>query len=386
MIHESYDVVIVGGGPAGCQAGRNCAEEGLSVLVVEKDRDVGSPVRCAEGVGDNGLREFYEPDPLFARQKITRLQFTAPDLEKVDIALHQPGWILDRKAFDRLVAEDAARAGAQIVTNTLATAARRSGDRIIVTLNNELEVSAKVVVGADGTESRVGRWLGLRTFCTPRDMETAGQYLAANVDVEADRLEMWFGSEFAPGGYFWVFPKGPRVANIGLGISGDHAAAHTPFHYLDRMMERHFPNASIIGRTMGGIACTGGVKKIVTDGCVLIGDAAHQANPLTGGGIVNAMKAGRMAAPVIARAIRNGDWSEKGLRPYEKEWDSELGSLHRRFYKIKDVLLRLPDDFFMSIAQTVNELPFDKRTIHAVLSRAVVNRPKLVLEMARVIF
>ena len=386
MIREAYDVVIVGGGPAGCQTARNCAEEGLSVLLVEKDPDIGSPVRCAEGVGDAGLREFYEPDPSFTRQKIARLQLVAPDLTRVDVTLDQPGWILDRKLFDRRVAEDAARAGAQIITNTLATAVRRDGEFSVVTLNGCADVKAKVVVGADGTESRVGRWFGLRTFCKPRDMETAGQYLAAGVDVEPDRMEMWFGNEFAPGGYFWVFPKGPDVANIGLGISGDLAAEHTAFYYLDRMMERHYPNASIIGRTMGGIACSGGVKQIVADGCVLVGDAAHHANPLTGGGIVNSLKAGRMAAPVIAQAIRNDDWTAKALRSYEKAWDAELGSLHRRFYKIKDALFHLPDDFFTNLAHSIVELPVEKRTIRSVLTRAVANRPQLVLEMARVIF
>jgi digeranylgeranylglycerophospholipid reductase len=386
MMLEQYDVVVVGGGPGGCQTARECAENGLSVLLVEKDPDIGIPVRCAEGVGEAGLLEFYEPDPAFVQQRIDSLHLVSPDLTHVDMFLDQPGYVLDRMMFDRRIARDAAVAGATIVTNTLVTGARREDDGVVVTLEDRGDIRAKVVVGADGTESRVGRWMGLRTFCKPHDMETAAQYVVAGVDFDPTRIEMWFGSEFAPGGYFWIFPKGDRVANVGLGITGEESAHHTPFFYLDRMMERYWPDASIVGRTMGGIACSGGVKDIVSDNCVLVGDAAHQANPLTAGGIITAMKAGRMAAGVIADALRSGDYSKTGLAPYQKQWDKDLGKVHKRFYRIKEALFHLEDEPLTSLAHSIVSMPAEKRSLRAAISRAVVDRPKLLLELARVFF
>ncbi len=386
-MRESYDVVVVGGGPAGCYAAKTAAENGVSVLVVEKDPDIGLPVRCAEGVGVAGLQEFVEPDPVFCRQLVTHYHLVAPDGTHVEVAMSAAeGYVLERRIFDRHIAELAAQAGARIVTNTAALGARRTDGCVAVELERGREVVAKVVIGADGVESRVGRWLGLKTACRLHDMETAAQYLVTGIDIVPDRIEMHFGNDVAPCGYFWIFPKGPHTGNLGLAIGGEHAAERSPFYYLDRMMERHWPDASIVGRVAGGIACTGGVKTPVGDNIALVGDAAHQANPITGGGIIDGMKAGRIAGRVVAEAIANGDWSEGGLASYPTEWRESIGRIHRRFYRIKEGVFGLDDDTLDALADVINRQPADKRTIKGILTRALISKPKLLLDLAKIVF
>jgi digeranylgeranylglycerophospholipid reductase len=385
-IDSYYDVIVVGGGPGGCIAAKEAALGGASAIVLEKDPDIGAPVRCAEGVSTASLLQYYEPDPAFCRQRITEYDLVAPSGEHVTVAFVGDGWILDRKIFDRHVAEDAARSGARIVTNANAIGARRENGEVIVAVEGRGEIRGKVLIGADGTEARAGRWLGLRTFCRPHDMETAAQYVVGGVDIVPHRIEMHFGVDIAPGGYFWVFPKGSGMANMGLGISGDYAAARTPFHYLDRVIARLWPNASILGRTMGGIACTGGVKELVGDNVMLVGDAAHQANPLTGGGITNAMKGGRIAGRVATAAIRAGDVSKRGLQPYEDEWDRTIGKSQRRFYTLKEGVFSLSDETLNELAATTNRLAPEKRTIAGIMTRALLNRPSLLLELVKVAF
>src|SRR6266508_5551107 len=102
------DVLVVGAGPAGAVAAleaKRAAPE-LDVLLLERDARVGTPVRCAEGVGDAGLREFADPvGAPWAARKITRVVFVAPDDTEVKVAERDVGWILDRTRFDAFLAE-----------------------------------------------------------------------------------------------------------------------------------------------------------------------------------------------------------------------------------------------------------------------------------------
>ncbi len=109
---ETFDMVVIGGGPAGSMAALTAAERGLSVLLVERDHTIGSPVRCAEGVDDKGLREFFEPRREWIASEIDAYHIIAPDGTAVTIDTGpSSGYILERLVFDRMIAEKAAEAG-----------------------------------------------------------------------------------------------------------------------------------------------------------------------------------------------------------------------------------------------------------------------------------
>ena len=115
---SEYDIIIVGGGPGGTTAAYHAASRGLKVLLLEKKRDIGNPVRCAEGVGSAGLKEFMEPDPKWIRQKISAFKLIAPDGSTVSLYDKEFGYILDRKVFDYMLAEMAAEKGTEIMCRT----------------------------------------------------------------------------------------------------------------------------------------------------------------------------------------------------------------------------------------------------------------------------
>src|SRR6266566_3890783 len=173
------DVLVVGAGPAGAVAAwqaKQAAPE-LDVLLLERDRAVGSPVRCAEGVGDAGLREFANPDGAdWVSRRITDVIFQAPDDTEVVLADCGVGWILDRTRFDAHLAAEAAAAGAQVLVGAEATAMTRDGDarwHVRVKERGTDEIyRARVVIGADGVETMFGRWAGLETRVPARDMRS----------------------------------------------------------------------------------------------------------------------------------------------------------------------------------------------------------------------
>jgi len=392
MSATGYDMIVVGGGPAGSMAALTAAEKGLDVLLIERDLVIGHPVRCAEGVDARGLGEFFEADKRWISAHITAYNLVAPDGTVVAMdTCGADGFILERLVFDRMVAERAASAGASVMTGVEAFAMSPYEDGVrTVKLRNrdrEWEVGARIVVAADGVESRVARWAGIDTASSAHDMETCAQATCSGIDIDPHAFSLFYGRGYAPGGYAWVFPKGDRTANVGLGISGDESAKRRPEAFLDDFIADRFPGAAVVSRTVGGVPCSGGLKRIVADGLMIAGDAAHMANPITGGGIINALIAGKYAGETAAAALeRTGKAEERSLGRYSKQCDRRFGAMNRRCWRLKEATITFPDERLNKLAADIVRLPLAKRTPIRVLTTALMNRPELLLVLAKVVF
>ena len=167
------------------------------------------------------------------------------------------------------------------------------------------------------------------------------------------------------------------IANVGLGITALHADGRTARQYLDDWLAHRYPQGVVTGYTVGGVITALTVKRTVTDGVLLAGDAAHMINPLSGAGIVNGMKAGRLAGRHAARALREGDTSAANLQAYHEEWMALLGRDHVWYYKMNDAIHAMSDEALDDLARTVNRIPLEKRTLARVMAAALVHHPTL---------
>ena len=389
MSRQSCDVLIVGGGPAGLIAARELARAraGLEIVLVERDRAIGAPVRCGEGVGSKGLEEFIDPRgaPWVAR-RITKVVFWAPDGTEVRVAEGDVGYVLDRTRFEPALAAEAGAEGVDLRVGTEATGLRRDGDRWRVSLlgpRGDEVLVARLVIAADGVEAMIGRWAGIDTRVPSRDMESCAQYVLAGIDFDPDAIYLHFGANIAPGGYAWVFPKGIGVANVGLGIVALRADGRSARQYLDRYVADYFPTGVKTAFTVGGVIVHPTIKRTYADGLLICGDAAHMINPLSGGGIVNAMKAGRLAAEVASAALSANDLSAARLERYHESWMSLLGDDHVRFYRLKEALGKFDDGFYDGLARTVNRIPQDRRTLGRIFGAALTRHPTLLPVVAK---
>src|SRR2546422_119790 len=384
------DVLVVGAGPAGAVAAWHAkmAAPELDVVLLERDRAVGAPVRCAEGVGDAGLREFANPDGAdWVSRRITDVIFEAPDDTQVVLADCGLGWILERTRFDAHLAAEAAAAGAEVLVAAEATGMSRNGDEgwhvRVKERGREDIYRARVVIGADGVETMVGRWAGLDTRVPARDMESCAQYVLQGIDCNPDAIYLQFSNAIAPGGYAWIFPKAIGVANVGLGLVALKTDGRNARQSLDAWVARRFPAAARTGYTVGGVIVHTTIKKTYADGVIVAGDAAHMINPLSGGGITNAMKAGRLAGRTAAAGVCAGDTSERRLSAYHHTWMGLLGEDHLKYYRIKKGLENADEAFFNKVARTVNKIPPEKRTIGRVFTHALIRHPQLIPVAAR---
>ena len=385
------DVLIIGGGPAGLIAARETAraDPSLDVLVLERDRAIGAPVRCGEGVGSKGLEEFISATGAgadFISRRITRVIFWAPDGTEVRVAEGDVGYVLDRTRFERALATEAGREGSELRVGTEAIGMIRENGGWRVSARGpegDETIAARIVIAADGVEAMAGRWAGLDTRVPSRDMESCAQYVVSGIEFDPDAIYLHFGESIAPGGYAWVFPKGVGVANVGLGIVALKADGRPARRYLDDYVSRIFPTGVKTSYTVGGVIVHPTIKRTVADGILICGDAAHMVNPLSGGGIVNAMKAGRLAARTAVDALAAGDTSAARLQRYHDAWMALMGDDHVRFYRVKEALNKLDDSFFNSLARTVERIPEHRRTLGRILGHALVKHPLLLPVIAK---
>ena len=392
---SDYDVIVVGAGPGGSWAAKAAAENGAKVLMLEKDREVGSPVRCGEAIGAAGLRVVCKPEPLprGIANEISGAVLVAPNGREVALEFpSETGYILDRKVFDFELSLRAAAKGVEIRTKAYVAELLRNGTNgdgavtgvRVQQLGKNYDVTAKIVIGADGIESRVGRFAGLRTFTKLKDMESCMQVTLANIKIDPRYIYLFFGQEVAPGGYLWIFPKSETVANVGIGISGDFARYKSAQRYLQEFIDHRFPKAAVVYTVVGGVTCAPTLTKIVANGLMLVGDAAHQINPMTGGGIVTAMLAGKIAGRVAAEALARGDVSSKNLETYPQEWQEAQGKNHERMYKIKQAVYKFTDDELNRTAEAVLARKPEERTLVNVFKAALVRHPSLIFDVLKV--
>ncbi len=370
------DVLVIGGGPTGSTAARYAAAGGSRTLMIEKRQEIGTPVRCGEGIGQGWLEAVgLAPEKAFVAHAIEGLRVVAPDGATLTVpgaGGSKGGYVVERDLFDRHLAKEASRAGAEIQIKTSAMGLLSEGRRIVGAtcehMGETFDVRAEVVIGADGFESQVGRWAGLEPPLRTRDVASCLQYTLVGAKGDPRFSDVHLGSA-APGGYAWVFWKGEDVVNVGLGIPLSRLRDRAQVKgYLDRFLARHpdLARGEIIEEVAGGVTSCLPVDRSAMDGLLLAGDAARLIDPLTGAGIQNGLLSGRLAGETAARAVREGDVSEKALSAYDRAWRVQMEEELARHYLVKEALQKIDDATINTILRAIlaaDPRPLTVRTI-----------------------
>jgi digeranylgeranylglycerophospholipid reductase len=382
---RQVDVVVVGAGPAGSMAAARLARVGAKTLLVDKRSQVGVPVRCAEAVGRLGLQKYVFPRPRWISAEIEEVRLYAPNGEYLQLSQEAQGLILDRSLFDGDLARGAVEAGAELILQTYASGLLM--DRGCVQgvhlwgPGGSFSVGAKLVIAADGVESRLARWAGIDSTLALKDVEICAQYVISGLKLGSPRCEFYFGHQVAPGGYAWIFPKGENTANVGVGIAGIYAGKSSAKEYLEAFVERVAPRGSKIRFVAGCVPVSRPLKKAYAPGLVVVGDAARQSNPLHGGGIIPALEAGHLAGDVAAQALAEEDVSDNFLSRYQRAWNRSLGRSYTRYYRLKEAVSRLPDETLNATARALRSADPSRLTMFQVFMTALRNKPNLILDI-----
>ncbi len=363
---QDHEVIVVGAGPAGATTATMLAQQGHDVLLLDReefprDKTCGDAVPAGAiarlkklGMGDKIQREedaghFYPLNQLRLVSPKGRV-LVAPFSEN----LEGDSYVAPRIYFDAMIKEHAVDSGATFRRATVKGPLFENGRVVGVNaqFNGHVEpVRAEMVVGADGVTSTITR--ALRPDKNKHiDHHRAVALRAYIEDLEEypHEVEFYLYDDILPG-YAWIFPLGNNRANIGLGMRLDHF--RDTKGNLKKLLRQFLDMPEIKKRLKNG----GQLRDVATwqlnfgsqkhlqhtfDGAILVGDAAGFINPLTGGGIHNAIISARLASQTIHNALQQGDTSRENLKIYEKQVDAEMWDSMKRSYFIQRWVLKFP--------------------------------------------
>ena len=371
-MRERYDVVVAGAGPAGLAIAEPLAEQGFSVLVCEKAPEIGKPVRTSGGSWIADLRALGLPDHLW--HPIDSLRFQSANAE-ADIRWGPGvGCALDVTGTWRYLAGRAERAGATVVTGTLARleAPGRIGLR---TPDGSAQVRCRLVVDATGTTSLLARQAGIH-----QGFERVGVGYERELSAPhypQDEAVVLVGG-VAPAGYAWAFPRGETRVRVGVGVIQPDVEMSPRVLYepvADKLSDA-LADSTILELHAGRIPSDRAPARLTGDALMVVGDSAGQSNPLLGEGIRHVIAAARLAAPIATSALqRPGVVARERLRRWERVGRRARGRSWPLALRANRYVARLDDGDWDRAVDLLATLPVETAT--ALLRGDVLSWPML---------
>ena len=358
----SYDVVVVGAGPAGSIAAKYAAMAGARTLVIEEHAASGSPVQCTGLVSSKTLDVCDIKPGAWMYQKIKGAHIFSPDGSSISIGGEKVrAYVIDRTIFDRHLLQRAVEAGADVMMKTKAVslgqgAGNTRGKEVLEVITNgkRFDISAGVVIGADGVQGSIARWSTLgqvRKVLSGVQIETA-------YDVEnTDHVEVFLGSD-VPGFFAWAVPVSENTARIGLCV--DPAKTHlSAYEHLKRFLHTNPRMKERSGKgcydMLVGCIPLGSQSRTAADGVIITGDAAGQVKPTSGGGVYMGALCAKIAGEVAVNAALSGDTSAGVLMEYDRRWREVVGKELAVGMQIHKVFGRLDDEDFNELMRFFGE-------------------------------
>lgn len=345
---KNYDVAVVGAGPVGSTFARHMAEKGFEVAILEKKREIGVPLQCAGLLGKKIKKVNILPDE-FIINPVNGAFLHSPEDTVLSVSKEKPeAYVVDRIGYDKFLAQIALDSGAELFLNNRVENVDSVKGVITLKNNENTKISADIVVGADGHSSIVSN-----TFNPPAESFQAAQYL---IDVGEKRFQenyvhLYVDSRVSPG-FLWAIPLSESTARVGLFADANYQQLTIILNEL-LAKRSELKGATILKKYYGVIPKHNPQKQLVKNKVILLGDAASQVKPTTGGGLIMGFACAEIASKVAAKALENEN--TELLRNYSKEYRDQFKNelkvqlmVHKIFKSLTDADL---EHMFMKLKQ-----------------------------------
>lgn len=364
----SYDVAVIGLGPAGASSLYYASFNGLRAVGFDKRRKIGEPVKCGEFLPHPSEYKHLLPNAKhvelltnipteIVRNNTKRVSIYSP--RGVEYEIEFNGYVIDRANFDKWIVSKALDSGAEVMAATEIRSLVKSKDGYVVrgiSINGRsVEVKSKFIILATGIPTKLLNDLNMDVKLTEHDTCFTIQSKMSNVVTDADKVEMYVGKSYAPGAYAWIIPCGDGYANVGLGVrkpfvAGGDERIHLR-SFLDKFVREHPVASTKLRRAklislVSKVLPVGPPVKTVGDRAYLVGDVANHVIASIGAGVPTSVIAGSIAGESVARFLNNS----APIHVYEETWRKEIGDALERGYRIRQVIDALVEsDEFVEI-------------------------------------
>ena len=323
-----YDVIVVGAGSAGLNTAINCSKAGLRVVVIEEHSKIGSPRHCS-GLYSTRFLSLMDVKEDFYEHEVRGAKFHSPSGKVAELMRKERvAFIINRELLDDYLGKRAKESGVDVISNTKVSDFSIDPNGATITTNKGT-LTTKLICGADGSNSFVRRKLGIEP---PHKLH--GIMAITNEEDYANFVDVYFDNKLYPGFFAWKIPRGKTIE---YGIAGEIGLNNV--NNFNNFLAKF--NVTKYELSSGVIPF--GFQKSYANRILLVGDAAAQVKPLTGGGVIYGMICAQVAASVFEEAIKKNRFDENFLSRYQKIWRSQIGKGIARGLAIRKIYANMPN-------------------------------------------
>ena len=391
LLNDEYDVVVCGAGPAGLLCVlelQKLSKVPLRIALLDKKDPWREPVACAEAVHRDGFYKMFDPSEDWIRNPIHGVTFVSPDGTRFSSERKNWGLNIDRAVMHKGLAERCAWNGADCHFRSWIRKIHpyQNGFRQIEITQGEsnIQIKAKVVVDSCGAGSTIALE---KNICDGRfDTEPAVFALLEGIEFNPNFIELYFGTNYAPGGYAWLFPRCGDTANVGLVVGREHVKTHAPRHLMKSFTDRFWPDVEYGALHGGPIPCGQDKTPIAHDFLFKAGDSMSCVHPISRAGILEAMHSGKLAAQGIIQLLADPTLEQKIYSQYLKDWYKVKGNFHEQVARSKKAVGSIPDSALDRTAHRLQHIAPEKLGIGKIVWHSLISHPKLLWDMKHYLF